>query len=136
MATITLLDEGHPTSVAAVFDSQHVRLQPEALRSALGWELKPQGLCRDEECIPIAGRAGLVTAEGVDLVGLAELLQRPLALDAAEQVAYLGASAAQRSQQLASLRAPDFTLPDLDGQPHSLSDYRGKKVFLLAYASW
>jgi peroxiredoxin len=32
--------------------------------------------------------------------------------------------------------APDFTLPDLDGRMHSLSDYRGKKVFLLAWASW
>lgn len=26
--------------------------------------------------------------------------------------------------------APDFTLPDLDGRPHSLSDYRGKVVVL------
>ena len=33
-------------------------------------------------------------------------------------------------------QAPAFTLPDLDGKPHSLSDYRGKKVLLVAYASW
>ena len=32
--------------------------------------------------------------------------------------------------------APDFTLPDLAGHMHSLSDYRGKKVLLIAYASW
>ena len=32
--------------------------------------------------------------------------------------------------------APDFTLPDLAGQIHTLSDYRGKKVLLVAYASW
>ena len=29
---------------------------------------------------------------------------------------------------LTSLDAPDFSLPDLDGKMHSLSDYRGKKV--------
>ncbi|HSY78461.1 MAG TPA: redoxin domain-containing protein [Verrucomicrobiae bacterium] len=34
------------------------------------------------------------------------------------------------------MQAPDFELPDLDGKLHRLSDYRGKKVFLLAWASW
>jgi peroxiredoxin len=35
-----------------------------------------------------------------------------------------------------SLEAPDFTLPDVSGTPHSLSDYRGKKVLLATWASW
>lgn len=29
--------------------------------------------------------------------------------------------------------APDFTLPDQNGEPHSLKDYRGKKVILYFY---
>jgi len=29
--------------------------------------------------------------------------------------------------------APDFTLPDQNGTPHSLSDYRGRKVILYFY---
>ena len=29
--------------------------------------------------------------------------------------------------------APDFTLPDADGKPHSLSDLRGRKVVLYFY---
>ena len=45
-------------------------------------------------------------------------------------------TAADRGRRLASLEAPDFTLPDLDGRPHSLSDHRGAKVFLVAYGSW
>ncbi len=32
--------------------------------------------------------------------------------------------------------APEFTLPDLDGRVWSLRDFRGRKVFLLAWASW
>ncbi|MGI9659669.1 MAG: peroxiredoxin family protein [Gaiellaceae bacterium] len=32
--------------------------------------------------------------------------------------------------------APDFALPDLDGVEHRLSDFRGRKVILLSWASW
>ena len=32
---------------------------------------------------------------------------------------------------------PEFTLPDIHtGKPVSLSDYRGKKVLLVQFASW
>ena len=34
-------------------------------------------------------------------------------------------------------RHPDFTLPDIaTGKPVSLSDFRGKKVLLIHFASW
>ena len=34
-------------------------------------------------------------------------------------------------------RHPDFTLPAIDdGRPISLSDFRGKKVLLVQFASW
>ncbi len=32
--------------------------------------------------------------------------------------------------------APDFTAIDLDGKKHSLSDYKGKKVLLVFWATW
>ncbi len=34
------------------------------------------------------------------------------------------------------LAAPDFTLPDMDGEAHSLSDFRGKVVMLNFWATW
>ena len=74
--------------------------------------------------------------EGVELAKRAEAAGRPVAIDLGEHAAYLGAPARERAKALASLEAPDFTLPDLDGSPHSLSQHRGKKVLLVAYASW
>ncbi|MBK7726907.1 MAG: redoxin domain-containing protein [Dehalococcoidia bacterium] len=32
--------------------------------------------------------------------------------------------------------APDFRLTDYLGMEHQLTDYRGRKVFLVSWASW
>jgi hypothetical protein len=132
----TILDEGRAHGVSASLDDAHVRLSASALETALGWELKPQGLCRGDVCMPVAGRAGLVQDGRIDLAGFAMLTQRPLALDPSERVAALGASARERDEALAGGIAPDFTLPDLAGRAWKLSGFRGKKVLLIAYASW
>ena len=101
--------------------------------AVLGWERKPEGLCRDEICIPAP--AGTPSGS-IDATLLARLLGRPLVVDAVEHVAVFGASAHERADSLRSGLAPDFELPDLDGVMHRLSDYRGRKVVLYAYASW
>ena len=75
-------------------------------------------------------------SEGLERARRAQADGRPVALDADERAAYVGVSAAERARQLTSLAAPDFSLPDLDGRLHSLSEHRGKKVFLVAYGSW
>lgn len=74
--------------------------------------------------------------DGVARATLAETSGRPVAIDRDERAAYLGVSAGERAKALSSLEAPDFTLPALDGRLHSLSEHRGKKVLLVAYASW
>ena len=50
------------------------------------------------------------------------------------QIARTGAR--DRARALQSLQAPDFTLPDLDGRMHTLSEHRGRKVLLVTWASW
>ena len=52
---------------------------------------------------------------------------RPVVSDAAGETWVLGAGAEQRNAALAGLMAPDFTLPDLAGAPHTLSALRGKQ---------
>jgi len=112
------------------------------LTRATRFEVKPQGVCRDELCFPLPkarkqeflekkpGREELF-----NLTAFASLVHQPVAHDAATSTWYFGLRSDQQ-QGLASLRAPDFTLPDMDGKMHSLSDFRGKKVFLVTWASW
>jgi len=136
LATLTLLDEDSPLQVPAIVDADGVRLSPDVVQRSLGWRLEAAGLCRGDTCVPVRPEHGLLRDDGLDLRVLASLLERPLALDVDERMACLGASAAERGHRLRSLDAPEFTLPDLGGHSHSLSEHRGRKVLLLAWASW
>lgn len=113
-------------------------LDAAAIAGATGWVWKPEGLCHGETCVPLAGAAaaGEVRGERLDLAALWRRRGQPVVHDAASSVWVLGTGAAERGAALATLEAPDFELPDLDGRMHRLSHYRGQKVFLATWASW
>jgi hypothetical protein len=135
-AAFQLVDATRLCEVEARVCEGRVAITPGSLERALGWKLQREGLCRGPVCVPVRDRAALLGRDGVDLAAFAELLGRPLALDAEEAAAALGTPAPERGAALALLEASDFTLPDLSGRLHALSEQRGKKVLLVAYASW
>jgi hypothetical protein len=136
MSAFTIVDAERAVAVEARVAGDRVMLEPAALKDGLGWEIHDGLLCNDAMCIPLTDERALVRDGGVDLHALAGALDRPLALDVAEGAAFLGSSARERSQALAARQAPDFALPDLDGRLHTLREHRGKKVLLVAWASW
>jgi hypothetical protein len=99
-----------------------------SLTDATGWELKPEGLCRDDVCIPVADH-------DADPIEMWRHLGWPVATSDRGD-AYLGEPVAVRPAARAGTIAPDFTLRDLAGTEHSLRDHRGKKVFLASWAPW
>jgi len=136
MSAFTIVDAERAVPVQAQVTGGRVLLDPVALKDGLGWEIHDGLLCNDSMCIPLADERALVRDGGVDLETLAGALDRPLAFDVAEGAAFLGSSARERSQALAARQAPDFSLPDLDGRLHTLREHRGKKILLVAWASW
>jgi len=134
--TFTLLDAGRPVEVTARLDGARITIPAGDVERALGWTLTPDGLCGEGVCVPVEDESALGGPDGLDLAALAQALDRPLAVDTKASAAYLGAATGERRRVLLSLRAPDFTLPDLEGRLHSLSDHRGKKILLVAHASW
>ena len=118
-------------------DGEDLWISPGDLEVATGWAVKVEGLCRDEMCVPVAGRAAHLVRDGaIDVAAFWRYLGQPVAHDAAGETWVLGSSAGDRAKALQSLEAPDFVLPDLAGQPVALSQHRGKKVLLATWASW
>ena len=66
----------------------------------------------------------------------ARLIEEPVAVDHEARTWYFGPPGWEWKSWSAGKAAPDFTAPDLKGQLHSLHEIRGKKVFLLFWASW
>lgn len=134
--SVTVLYGDAPSACAdARQDGDRLWLSAGDLNEATGWLRKPEGLCREDACIPVP--AEWVDAEGrIEVTALAGRLNQPVVGDTGRSVWAFGTSARRRGEDLMSLQAPDFTLPDLEGRPHSLRDFRGSKVFLHTYGSY
>ena len=85
-------------------------------------------------CVPLPpeARAGTGTIR-LDLV--AERLGAPVVHDNERGLWAVGPSTFS-GRALTTADAPELELPDLDGNPFRLSSLRGKKVLLVAWASW
>ena len=122
----------------ALIDDENLWLSHPDLMRATGWELKAQGACQSDRCVPIppAREAEFVRPGLFNVSALARHLGEPFVQDKQHGIWSFSQAPKEIGDRLHSLQAPDFTLPDLDGKLHSLSDYRGKKVLLMSWASW
>ena len=135
----TLLLENTARAVPhARLDSDGLWIPVDGLEAATDWSLKPEGVCRGDVCVPLRrGRdTDFVADDRFNFVAFAHYLGQPVVRHAPSETCAIGEAPDVRSSSLRSLEAPDFTLPDMDGREHTLSDYRGRKVFLVSWASW
>ena len=140
MVDVTM--DGKRLEVTGLAESSRLWLGASELQKLTGFVLKEEGLCRGPVCLPVKpqNRDELVwDRQGESLVNLTELarrLRRVVAKSDDPAVWWIGdpprppVAAAERPV------APDFTLPDLEGEKVSLSDFAGQKVLLVTWASW
>ena len=133
---VTIVAGPDVTQVAGETASTTVLLAPEALEAATGWDVRAEGLCRGDVCVPRRDGDGLLVDDRVDLAAFASLLHRPLAYDADAQIAVLADAPDDHAAAFDARTAPAWTLPDLDGNPVSSSAFAGRKKLLVAWASW
>jgi hypothetical protein len=135
MSSVTIVADETREVSGEVVDGR-VLVASDALPATLGWTLKPEGLCRDDVCVPVRDRDALLVGDRVDLAAAAGALGRATVVDADTGIVAVALDREQRATALQSLVAPDVTLHDLDGVPHRLSEWRGQKRLLHAFSSW
>ena len=113
---------------------EELAVDPGAFEARTGWAIKPEGACKGEVCVPLPAAAR--HADGrLDVTVLAERLGMPLVTDEG-RVWALGPETAVTGRSLTTAVAPELELPDAGGSSFRLSSLRGRKVLLVAWASW
>jgi hypothetical protein len=132
-ATVILYDERQTTLPGVTASGDSLWLDTDQMAAATGWKLETAGLCRGDACVAL-DPAWQNDSGHIDLTAFAAHMDQPITRD--EQVWAFGASVSTLHDARFSLEAPEFSLPDIDGVMHSLSDYRGQKVFLYSWGSY
>jgi hypothetical protein len=101
---------------------------PDEFHRLTGWEIKPEGACRGDVCVPLEG-------QDFDLESTAQRLGMAMVAEPDQQLWAFG-PATVTGRALSTTEIGDFSLPDLDGNEFSLSSLRGQKVLLVAWAPY
>ncbi len=123
-------------------DPNDLWVVPEDLPRVNRFELKPEGACLDELCVPVVQDRDsemFVTRGGqpwFNVTALARRLEQAYVADHDRGIWSFGQIPVTRTGFLGSAIAPDFELPNRQGTMVRLSDFRGKKVLVVTWASW
>jgi hypothetical protein len=116
-----------------ITDDRLDHVSADEFGTATGWDPKPEGLCRGEVCVPASG--SLRDDGTVDVAVAASRLCIPVLHDDEHGVTAVGPGSST-GHTLSSAVAPDPELIDRNGDPFRLSSLRGRKVLLVAWASY
>jgi hypothetical protein len=102
----------------------------EDFENQTGWQIKPEGACWGDRCVPLSEPM----SDSIDLNTISKQLTMPLVHDEDAGVWALGPESGGTA--LMNAQAPDVALPDWQDKAFRLRSLRGKKVLLIAWASW
>ena len=117
---------------SAQSDSKDLWVRSADLPDINSFHVKPQGACKDDLCIPIP--KAMKSGEWFNLSSFARKVRQPVVTEAG--VWSFGEIPVLRGDFYESRVAPDFSVPDRAGKIVHLSDFRGRKILILTWASW
>ena len=104
----------------------------EEFQTGTGWEIRPEGACKGEVCVPLPDA---VRGDPMELAALADAMGMPLAEEPAAGLWALGPESIG-SRALTTAQAPELELPDVNGKVFDLASLRGQKVVVFAWAPY
>jgi hypothetical protein len=134
----TVLYQGKAIILSERGEGDGLMISAEDLKRINGFELKPEGACYSDMCIPINDDL-LITQNGrqwFDLTAFADLLGQPYVADHEAGVWSFAEIPAKRESTMVDALAPDFELTDRQGKVVRMSDFKGKKALIVTWSSW
>ena len=135
MTQFTVIDESGSRAFEQVGFGK-LGVSADDFARATGWTLKAEGLCKDEICVPVRDTAAMSNGSAIDVAEFVRVAGRNMVFDSSRNVVAMGEQASSRAASMATLDAPNFTLPDINGNLVSLSDFAHRKKLILAWSSW
>ena len=135
MTQLTVIDESGSHSFEQLGFGK-LGVSADDFARATGWTLKAEGLCKDEICVPVRDTAAMSNGASIDVAEFVRVTGRNMVIDSSRNVLAMGEQASSRAASMATLDAPNFTLPDINGNLVSLSDFANRKKLILAWSSW
>ena len=134
----TVLYQGKAVTLSDTGNGEGLLIRPEDLSRVNGFELKPEGACFKDMCIPMNDDL-LVEQDGrqwFDLTAFADLLGQPYVADRESRVWSFAEIPAKREGMLVNAMAPEFEVTDRQGKVIRLADFKGKKALIVTWSSW
>ena len=135
----TVLYQGRKIQLAQTCEQEDALLvRPEDLVTINGFEVKPEGACFEDLCIPLTDN--LVPEhkgqQWFNLTAFADLLEQPWVADVSARVWSFAEMPAKRESTMVSAQAPDLEVTDRSGKVIRLADLKGKKALIVTWSSW
>lgn len=134
----TVLYQGKAVTLSDTGNGAGLLIRPQDLSRVNGFELKPEGACFKDMCIPMNDDL-LVEQDGrqwFDLTAFADLLGQPYVADRESRVWSFAEIPAKRESMLVDAMAPEFEVTDRQGKVVRLADFKGKKALIVTWSSW
>ena len=134
----TVLYQGRSITLSETGSGEGLLISPKDLSRINGFELKPEGACYKDLCIPLNENL-LVTQSGsqwFDLAAFAELLEQPYVVDHESRVWSFAEIPAKRQNMMVDGLVPDFEVVDREGKVIRMADFKGKKALIVTWSSW
>ncbi|MGB1422186.1 MAG: peroxiredoxin family protein [Pseudomonadales bacterium] len=107
-------------------------INTRSFEAETGWTINSEGACKADTCIPLPFDHD---GQTLPAKALAEAMHLPFVEAPELDIMAIGPESLG-SHSLQTARAPDLSLPDLNGNIHRLSEFLGQKVILYAWAPY
>jgi hypothetical protein len=133
-----VLYQGKTVTLTETGSGDRLLIRPQDLVRVNGFELKPEGACYADMCVPVGDNL-LIEQDGsqwFELEAFAELLDQPYVADVEARVWSFAEIPAKRENMMLNAMVPDVEITDRQGNIVRLADLKGKKALIVTWSSW